>query len=47
VNTFGIEPERIFNSRDTTFLSAILKATNNRGVDIVLNSLSGELLHAS
>lgn len=24
-----------------------MKATNGRGVDIVLNSLSGELLHAS
>lgn len=24
-----------------------MRATNNRGVDLVLNSLSGELLHAS
>ncbi|KAF1935695.1 polyketide synthase 1 [Clathrospora elynae] len=47
VNEFGIRPERIFNSRDTSFLPAVLKATANKGVDIVLNSLSGELLHAS
>jgi NADPH:quinone reductase-like Zn-dependent oxidoreductase len=30
-----------------SFLPAILEATNQRGMDIVLNSLSGELLHAS
>lgn len=28
-------------------LDDILKATNGRGVNLVLNSLSGELLHAS
>ncbi|KAF2686174.1 ketoacyl-synt-domain-containing protein [Lentithecium fluviatile CBS 122367] len=47
INKLGIRPERIFNSRDISFLPALLKATNGRGVDIVLNSLSGELLHAS
>jgi NADPH:quinone reductase-like Zn-dependent oxidoreductase len=35
------------NSRDNSFLPHILEATNGRGVDVVLNSLSGELLHAS
>lgn len=45
--TFGIPRERIFHSRDTSFLPDLMKATNNRGVDIVLNSLSGEQLHAS
>lgn len=44
---FGIPRERIFNSRNATFLPAIMKATENRGVDLVLNSLAGELLHAS
>lgn len=37
----------IFTSRDASFLEDILRATNGRGVDVVLNSLSGELLHAS
>lgn len=47
VNEFGVRRERIFSSRDMTFLSEIMKATDNKGVDVVLNSLSGELLHAS
>lgn len=45
--TFGIARDRIFNSRDYSFLEKILQATKGRGVDLVLNSLSGELLHAS
>lgn len=44
---FSIPRHHIFNSRDTTFLPDIMSATNNRGVDVVLNSLSGDLLHAS
>ncbi|EHK97750.1 putative Phthiocerol synthesis polyketide synthase type I PpsC [Glarea lozoyensis 74030] len=47
MDTFGISRDHIFNSRDTSFLPAIKAATNGRGVDVVLNSLSGELLHAS
>ncbi|KAK5987506.1 Highly reducing polyketide synthase gloL [Cladobotryum mycophilum] len=43
----NIPRERIFNSRTTAFVEDIMKATENRGVDLVLNSLSGELLHAS
>ncbi|KAL8864761.1 MAG: hypothetical protein Q9198_009658 [Flavoplaca austrocitrina] len=47
INAFGIPHDHIFNSRSEAFLADIKRATNNRGVDIVLNSLSGELLHAS
>ncbi|KAL2062583.1 hypothetical protein VTL71DRAFT_5655 [Oculimacula yallundae] len=47
IENFGIQRSHIFNSRDSSFLPAILKATDGRGVDVVLNSLSGELLHAS
>jgi NADPH:quinone reductase-like Zn-dependent oxidoreductase len=47
ISTFGIPRSHIFHSRDTSFLADVLKATNGRGVDLVLNSLSGELLHAS
>ncbi|KAJ5097819.1 type I iterative polyketide synthase [Penicillium argentinense] len=45
--TFGIPRENIFHSRDTSFASEVMSATGGKGVDIVLNSLSGELLHAS
>ena len=44
---FGIPQGRIFNSRDTSFLRSVLCATDGKGVDVVLNSLSGELLHTS
>lgn len=43
----GVKKENIFYSRDNTFLDAVMEATNGRGVDVVLNSLSGEQLHAS
>nr|UPN67566.1 hypothetical protein [Pestalotiopsis sp.] len=44
---FGLDPARIFSSRDTSFLPAIMEATGGRGVDVVLNSLTGELLRSS
>lgn len=47
MNNFGIPRNHIFHSRDATFLPDVMRETNGRGVDIVLNSLSGELLHAS
>lgn len=47
VENLGVKRENIFNSRDSSFLLAIMVATNNRGVDVVLNSLIGDLLHDS
>lgn len=47
MQNFGLKREQIFNSRDTSFLHDVRVATKGRGVDLVLNSLSGELLHAS
>ncbi|KAL8747856.1 MAG: hypothetical protein Q9190_000304 [Brigantiaea leucoxantha] len=44
---YDIPRDHIFNSRDTSFCPGVMAATHGRGVDIVLNSLSGELLHAS
>lgn len=44
---WGIPAEDIFNSRDKTFRQELMARTKNRGVDVVLNSLSGELLHTS
>ncbi|KAL2819841.1 hypothetical protein BDW59DRAFT_119720 [Aspergillus cavernicola] len=43
----GISRERIFRSSNTAFLQDIQRSTDRQGVDVVLNSLSGELLHAS
>jgi NADPH:quinone reductase-like Zn-dependent oxidoreductase len=42
-----ISRERIFSSRDDSFRDGVLSLTGGRGVDLVLNSLSGDLLHAS
>jgi NADPH:quinone reductase-like Zn-dependent oxidoreductase len=47
MSTFGIPRNRIFNSRDSSFLPDVMRETDGCGVDLVLNSLSGELLHAS
>ncbi|KAH8172381.1 KR domain-containing protein [Sarocladium implicatum] len=41
---YGIPNDHIFSSRDPSFAKAILRATDGRGVDSVLNSLSGEML---
>lgn len=47
VQTFGLRRERIFNSRSSSFLDGLLAVTGGRGVDVVLNSLTGDLLHDS
>ncbi|KAK0385887.1 hypothetical protein NLU13_7064 [Sarocladium strictum] len=47
VDTFGIPRDRIFNSRDARFAADVMRATDGRGVDVALNSLSGDLLHAT
>lgn len=44
---YGIPESHIFSSRDTTFESGILRATSNKGVDVILNSIAGEGLKAS
>ncbi|KAI0898853.1 hypothetical protein F4806DRAFT_493360 [Annulohypoxylon nitens] len=47
MDNFGIPRNRIFNSRDASFAEGVMRETEGRGVDVVLNSLSGELLHES
>ncbi|GLA97323.1 type I Iterative Polyketide synthase (PKS) [Aspergillus tubingensis] len=47
IDHYHIPRENIFHSRDASFQRDIMTATRNRGVDVVLNSLSGELLLAS
>lgn len=44
---FGIPASHIFNSRDASFVQAIKTATHGDGVDVVMCSLSGDLLHES
>ena len=46
-DTFGIPPAHIFSSRNAEFGPRIRLATAGRGVDVVVNSLSGELLAQS
>lgn len=43
----GVPHEHIFNSRNGSFVEGLMRETSGRGVDLVLNSLSGELLHES
>jgi NADPH:quinone reductase-like Zn-dependent oxidoreductase len=44
---YGIPDERIFYSRDASFVHGIKRATRGRVVDVVLNSLTGDGLLAS
>ena len=44
---FHLPRNRIFHSRDSSFVKGIERETCGKGIDVVLNSLSGELLHAT
>jgi NADPH:quinone reductase-like Zn-dependent oxidoreductase len=44
---YGIAPERIFSSRTIGFVAGIQTLTQGRGVDAVLNFLTGDLLDES
>jgi NADPH:quinone reductase-like Zn-dependent oxidoreductase/SAM-dependent methyltransferase len=46
-STFGIPKNHIFSSRTNTFRDGILCATNGKGMDVIINSLGGELLTAT
>ncbi|KAJ5817603.1 Acyl transferase/acyl hydrolase/lysophospholipase [Penicillium robsamsonii] len=47
IEKYDLDPAHIFSSRDSSFLPAIMKATSGQGVDVVLNSLTGDLLRSS
>ena len=47
METYGISSDRFFSSRNTSFALGIKRMTHGRGVDLVLNSLSGDFLKAS
>ncbi|KAJ3554839.1 hypothetical protein NPX13_g10502 [Xylaria arbuscula] len=46
-DTFNIPTSRIYSSRDGRFYKEIMAVTAGRGIDLVLNSLTGELLDLS
>ena len=47
MQTYGISEDHIFSSRDTAFTKELLDRTQQRGVDVILNSTAGEILHES
>ncbi|GFF60843.1 lovastatin nonaketide synthase [Aspergillus udagawae] len=47
IDNLQIPEDHIFDSRSPSFELNVMRMTDTKGVDIVLNSLSGELLHAS
>ncbi|KAL9595237.1 MAG: hypothetical protein Q9219_006571 [cf. Caloplaca sp. 3 TL-2023] len=47
VREMGLPRENIFQSRDDSFVQGIMTATEGKGVNVVVNSLTGDLLHAS
>ncbi|PPJ57411.1 hypothetical protein CBER1_01404 [Cercospora berteroae] len=42
-----IPRERIFTSEDSSFVQDVMRETNDKGVDLVLDTLTGALLHDS
>lgn len=41
---YGVQKDHIFSSRDLLFVNGVMRMTNGRGVDVILNSLAGEFL---
>lgn len=46
-NHYSIPSDHIFSSRNALFADEIRHVTGGRGVDVVINSLAGDLLHES
>ena len=47
LNDLGVDPERIASSRTLDFVDTFKGATDGQGMDVVLNSLSGDFVDAS
>ncbi|KAL6886030.1 putative polyketide synthase [Trichoderma evansii] len=47
LESLGVPQENIFTSRSAAFGPALLAATKNKGVNVILNSLAGELFRES
>ena len=44
MNQFGIPEDHIFSSRDSSFAKGIMRMTKGNGVDVIMNSVAGEML---
>ena len=47
IETYGIPEDHIFSSRDISFARSLMEKTSQRGLDVILNSTAGEILHQS
>ncbi|KAL4890688.1 hypothetical protein BDV59DRAFT_209620 [Aspergillus ambiguus] len=47
METYGIQQDRIFHSRQVNFSQGIMRVTKSTGIDVVLNCLSGESVQNS
>ncbi len=47
IESIGVRPDHILNSRSLEFAGQLMELTGGAGVDIVLNSLSGEAIYKS
>ncbi|KAK2793589.1 putative secondary metabolism biosynthetic enzyme [Onygenales sp. PD_12] len=47
IDHFNIPPDHIFNSRDISFVSGLMSVTGGYGVDVILNSLTSDILDES
>ncbi|KAK6221500.1 putative secondary metabolism biosynthetic enzyme [Pestalotiopsis sp. IQ-011] len=47
IDAFTIPEDHIFDSRNTSFEDGVMRMTNQKGVNMVLNSLAGDSLRAS
>ena len=44
MDQYDIPSDHVFNSRDLAFAKGIMRMTNGKGVDVILNSLAGDAL---
>ncbi|KAJ2994925.1 hypothetical protein NUW58_g1418 [Xylaria curta] len=48
VNHLSLSPSNVFDSHDaSSFVTGVREATQGRGVDVIINSLTGDLMHSS
>ncbi|KAF8850740.1 hypothetical protein BDZ45DRAFT_184816 [Acephala macrosclerotiorum] len=47
MDTYKIPEDHILSSRDLSFAKGVMRLTNGRGVDVILNSLAGEALRVT
>ncbi|WQF90302.1 Putative Acyl transferase domain superfamily, quinone oxidoreductase/zeta-crystallin, thiolase [Colletotrichum destructivum] len=47
MDEYGLAEDHIFSSRDLSFADGVMRMTDGKGVDVIVNSLSGEALRAS